>query len=126
MLSRPESVGSRGRKGDLCRCVVHMSVGHFDTVFFEKFVHFGDVTQVRVNSTRGLWIKGPRVLMHITRDGKRAVASARLTAGNTLIWGIRQVAVRLEGNLGKTAALAIANPAALILARTGTCQPLLV
>jgi hypothetical protein len=50
--------------------------------------------------------------VYITRDGTRAVASARLTAGNTLIWGSRQVALRLEGNLGKTAALAMANPGA--------------
>ena len=49
--------------------------------------------------------------MYITRDGTPAVASARLTTGNTLIWGTRRVALRLEGNLGKTAALAIASSA---------------
>jgi len=43
--------------------------------------------------------------------GTPAIASARLTTGNTLIWGTRQVALRLEDNLGKTAALAIANSA---------------
>jgi hypothetical protein len=78
---------------------------------------------VRVNSAGVLWIKGSQVLVYITRDGTPAVASARLRAGNTLIWGIRQVALRLEGNLGKAAALAIANPGALTPARTGTCQP---
>jgi hypothetical protein len=85
--------------------------GHLDPVFFQKFVHFGNVTEVEVNGTKGLWIKGPHVLMYITRDGTPATASARLTTGNTLIWGTRQVAFRLEGNLGKTAALAIANSA---------------
>jgi hypothetical protein len=85
--------------------------GHLDPVFFQKFVHFGNVTEVEVNGTKGLWIKGPHVLMYITRDGTPAAASARLTTGNTLIWGTRQVALRLEGNLGKTAALAIANSA---------------
>ena len=83
--------------------------GHLDPVFFEKFVHLGNVTKVEVNGTKGLWIKGPHVLMYITRDGTPAAASARLTTGNTLIWGTRQVALRLEGNLGQAAALAIAN-----------------
>jgi hypothetical protein len=49
--------------------------------------------------------------MYITRDGTPAAASARLTTGNTLIWGTGQVALRLEGNLGKAAALAIASSA---------------
>jgi hypothetical protein len=64
-----------------------------------------------VNGRKGLWIKGPHVLMYITRDGTPAAASARLTTGNTLIWGTGQVALRLEGNLSKAAALAIASSA---------------
>ena len=61
--------------------------GHLDPVFFQKFIHLGDVTQVRVNGRKGLWIKGPHVLLYVTRDGTPAAASARLTTGNTLIWG---------------------------------------
>jgi hypothetical protein len=85
--------------------------GHLDPVFFQKFVHSGGVTVVRVNGRKGMWVRGPHVLMYITRDGTPAAASARLTTGNTLIWGTRQVALRLEGNLTKTAALAIASSA---------------
>ena len=85
--------------------------GHLDQLVFEKFVHSGDVTEVRVNGARGLWVKGPQELVYITRDGIPVAASARLTTGNTLIWGTRQVAVRLEGNLTRTAALAIADSA---------------
>ena len=85
--------------------------GHLDQVYFEKFVHWSNVTKVAVNGTRGMWIKGPQELVYITRSGVPAVASARLTTGNTLIWGTRQVALRLEGNLGKTPALAIARSA---------------
>jgi hypothetical protein len=85
--------------------------GHLDQLVFEKFVHPGDVTEVQVNGARGLWVKGPQELVYITRDGTPAAASARLTTGNTLIWGTRQVAVRLEGNLTRTAALAIADSA---------------
>jgi hypothetical protein len=85
--------------------------GHLDPVYFQKFVHAGDVTQVEVNGTKGLWITGPHVLMYITRDGRPATASARLTVGNTLIWGTRHVALRLEGKLGKGTALGIADSA---------------
>jgi hypothetical protein len=85
--------------------------GHIDQIYFEKIVHLSDVTGVEVNGTRALWIKGPHELVYVTADGTEAVASARLTTGNTLIWGTQRVALRLEGNLGKTAALAIANSA---------------
>ena len=85
--------------------------GHVNPVFFQKFVYLARVTQVRVNGLKGLWIKGPHELLYITRDGTPAAASARLTTGNTLIWGTRQVALRLEGNLSRTAALAIASSA---------------
>jgi hypothetical protein len=85
--------------------------GHVDPVFFQKFIHLGDVTQVRVNGLKGLWIKGPHVLLYVTRDGTPAAASARLTTGNTLIWGTPRVALRLEGNLTKAEALAIAGSA---------------
>jgi hypothetical protein len=85
--------------------------GRLDQIYFEKIVHSNDVTEVEVNGTKALWIKGPHELVYVTRDGYEAAASARLTTGNTLIWGTRQVAVRLEGNLDKTAAVAIAGSA---------------
>jgi hypothetical protein len=85
--------------------------GHLDQVYFEKFVQLRNVTKVAVNGAKGLWIKGPQELVYITRSGVAAVASARLTTGNTLVWGTGQVALRVEGNLGKAAALAIAGSA---------------
>lgn len=85
--------------------------GHLDTVYFQKFLSLRMMTEVEMNGTKGAWIKGPHELVYITRDGTPAIASARLTVGNTLIWGTRQVALRLEGNFGKAAALAIANSA---------------
>jgi hypothetical protein len=78
---------------------------------FEKFVRLSQVTAVEVNHTQGLWIRGPHELVYIGRDGTPVVASARLTTGNTLIWGTGQAALRLEGNVGKTTALAIADSA---------------
>jgi hypothetical protein len=85
--------------------------GHIDPVYFEKFVGSGDVIPVKVNGTKGVWVRGPHELVYITRDGISAVASARLTTGNTLIWGTQRVALRLEGNLGKAAAIAVASSA---------------
>jgi hypothetical protein len=85
--------------------------GYLDQVVFEKLVSFGDVTQVAVNGARGLWIKGPHDLIYITRGGTPATATTRLTTGNTLIWSTGRVALRLEGNLGLDAALAIADSA---------------
>ena len=120
VLGRPSEVvvSDRGRVVSLTyRRTPHGLVrmdefaGHLDPVLFEKFVHLGGVTQVRVNGLKGLWIKGPHVLLYITRDGASAEASARLTTGNTLIWGTPQVALRLEGRLSRAAALAIASSA---------------
>jgi len=85
--------------------------GHLDQIFFQKFAHFVAAAEVEVNGFEGLWIRGPHELMYITRDGAPAAASARLTTGNTLIWGTGQVALRLEGNFGESAALAIARSA---------------
>ncbi|HEY5988253.1 MAG TPA: hypothetical protein VIV12_18035 [Streptosporangiaceae bacterium] len=85
--------------------------GRLDPVYFQKFVRFGQVTEVEVNGAKGLWIKGPHQLLYITREGVPVAASARLTTGNTLIWGTRQVALRLEGPVGKNQALAIADSA---------------
>ena len=42
--------------------------GHLDPVFFQKFIHFGDVTQVRVNGLQGLVDQGPaRAAVHHPR-----------------------------------------------------------
>lgn len=83
--------------------------GHLDAVAFRKFVLFSNVTEVRVNGVKGLWITGPQELLYIRRDGTVAAASAELTTGNTLIWGTARVAVRMAGGFGKAAALAIAD-----------------
>ncbi len=85
--------------------------GQPDQIYFEKIVHSGDVTPVTVNGTKGLWIKGPHELMYLTPDGSPAVAQPRLTTGNTLLWGTPRVALRLEGDVGQAAALAIADSA---------------
>ena len=85
--------------------------GRPDQIYFEKILHLASITEVRVNGTRGLWIKGPHEVVYITREGMTTTAPARLTTGNTLIWSTGQVTLRLEGNVGKAAALGIASSA---------------
>ena len=85
--------------------------GHLDPVYFEKFVQVGSVSEVSVNGTKGLWVTGPQEIVYVRSDGTVVQASARLTAGSTLIWGTPRVALRLEGGFSKTAALAVAASA---------------
>jgi hypothetical protein len=85
--------------------------GHLDPVYFEKFVQLGNVTEVRVDGTKGLWVTGPQEIVYVRSDGMVVQASARLTTGSTLIWGTPRVVLRLEGGLSKAAALAVAASA---------------
>ena len=64
-----------------------------------------------VNGNKALWIKGPHELVYVRRDGMQVNAPPRLTTGNTLLWGTRQAALRLEGRFGAKTALAIARSA---------------
>jgi hypothetical protein len=85
--------------------------GHLDLLIFEKFIAFARVTHVRLNGSTGLWLTGPHDLVYINDAGVPVSASARMTTGNTLIWSTGRVVLRLEGRLGKAAALAIAGSA---------------
>jgi hypothetical protein len=85
--------------------------GHLDPVYFEKFVHAGNVSEVRLNGTKGLWVTGPQEVVYVRSDGMTVQASARLTTGSTLIWGTPRVVLRLEGGFSKAAALAVAASA---------------
>jgi hypothetical protein len=85
--------------------------GQVDQIYFEKIVYLGNVTKVTVNGRKALWIKGPHELVYLQRDGTPAEAPPRLTTGNTLLWGTRQAALRLEGDFGEKTALAIARSA---------------
>ena len=85
--------------------------GHLDPVYFEKFVQVGNVTEVWLNGTKGLWVTGPQEIVYVRSDGMIVQASARLTTGSTLIWGTPRVVLRLEGGFSKAAALAVAATA---------------
>jgi hypothetical protein len=85
--------------------------GQVDQIYFEKIVYLGNVTRVTVNGRKALWIKGPHELVYLRPDGTTAEAPPRLTAGNTLLWGTKRSALRLEGNFAEKTALAIARSA---------------
>jgi hypothetical protein len=85
--------------------------GHLDPVYFEKFVHLGNVTEVRLKGTKGLWVTGPQEIVYVRSGGMVVQASARLTSGSTLIWGEPRVVLRLEGSFSKAAAFAVATSA---------------
>ena len=119
-LGRPDevAVGDRGRVVSLIYTRTPHGLlrldefaGHLDALVFEKFIAFGHVTRVRVSGSTGLWLTGPHELVYINDAGIPVSASARMTTGNTLIWGTGRVALRLEGRVGKAAALAIASSA---------------
>ncbi|MGH3161880.1 MAG: hypothetical protein ACRDOC_08360, partial [Streptosporangiaceae bacterium] len=74
-------------------------------------VHLGNVTEVRLNGAKGLWVTGPQEIVYVRSDGMVVQASARLTTGSTLIWGTPRVVLRLEGGFSKAAALAVAASA---------------
>ena len=56
-------------------------------------------------------VRGPGHPPEGTEGVPAPAARARLSVGNTLIWGTPRVALRLEGNVSKTAALTIASSA---------------
>jgi len=85
--------------------------GQVDQIYFEKIVYLGNVTKAMVNGNKALWIKGPHELVYVRRDGMQVNAPPRLTTGNTLLWGTRQAALRLEGRFGAKTAVAIARSA---------------
>ena len=80
--------------------------GTLDPIF-EKFLDEDQVHPVSVNGRRGVWVAGPHDVIYVGRDGQIRDESARL-AGNTLIWQLGNVSLRLEGALSREAALEIA------------------
>jgi hypothetical protein len=81
-----------------------------DEEFFIKIVGSGTVVEhVTMNGARAFWLEGsPHVFIFTTPEGGRIEDATRLT-GNVLIWEANGVTYRLESDLGRTEALAIAE-----------------
>lgn len=78
--------------------------------FFEKLVHGGVIVEpVTVGDARGWWLEGdPHVIYYLDRSGSFIENQSRFV-GNALIWERDGVTYRLESDLDRAAAVAIAE-----------------
>ncbi|MCW3840576.1 DUF4367 domain-containing protein [Micromonospora yasonensis] len=81
--------------------------GQLDPVF-QKQAAGPDVEFVQVDGDFAVWVGGPHTLAYVDRGGTVRVETARLAAA-TLIWQEAGVSYRLEGNLTRDEAIAIAD-----------------
>lgn len=79
--------------------------GRLDPVFIKTIREA--VTYVRIAGVEAMWLTEPHVVRYVDRDGEVRDASARLSA-STLIWERGKVSYRLEGELTRERATAIA------------------
>lgn len=75
---------------------------------FEKFLHAGDVVPTRVRGGVALWIPRPHPVLYVDTHGTVHEEAARLAA-KTLIWEREGLTYRVEGELTKEQAVAIAE-----------------
>ena len=78
--------------------------------YIEKIIQ-GDTEVERVGiGDGGAWFQGPHVVVFQDRDGRFRESHGRLV-GNTLVWQVGSVTLRLEGGLTRDEALRIARTA---------------
>jgi hypothetical protein len=84
--------------------------GDLDPVYIEKFVGSGTgVEQLEVDGSPALWIEGePHLVLFTTPGGSRREDLIRL-AGNTLLVQRGDILVRIEGEIDRERAVAIAE-----------------
>lgn len=75
---------------------------------FQKSVSDAGVQPVEVGGRPGIWVPAPHEVLYVERDGSFTSAPPHL-AGQTLIWQVGQVTLRLEGDFGRERALAVAG-----------------
>jgi hypothetical protein len=76
--------------------------------YLDKYLGAGGVQRVPVGPDPGLWIDAPHEVVYVDGSGRTRLESARL-AGRTLLWQHGDVVLRLEGDLTRAEALAIAG-----------------
>ena len=75
---------------------------------FTKFASAADIHHVTVDGTPAVWVDRPHPVLYTDRDGTVRDESARLAA-STLIWERDGVTYRIEGDLTRERAIAIAE-----------------
>jgi hypothetical protein len=76
--------------------------------YLDKYLGTDGAVRVPVGPDTGLWIEAPHEVAYTDRSGETQFESARL-AGRTLLWQHGPVTLRLEGDLPRDRALAIAR-----------------
>jgi hypothetical protein len=81
-----------------------------ETTFIEKKLVLAgnNVESVTVNGEPGFWIEGAHELIYLGPDGEQITSRTRL-AGNVLLWQHGSVTLRVEADITKLQALAIAD-----------------
>ena len=84
--------------------------GGVDEGYFEKVLGPGTTLEtVRVDGTTGYWITGrPHEIIYVNPHGDPVFDSRRIV-GDTLMWARDGITYRLETNLGREAAIALAE-----------------
>lgn len=75
---------------------------------FRKFLSVEDAESITVDGAHGVWLPGPHPVFYLDRDGQSHEQSARLS-GSTLVWEHAGVTHRVEGELTRQQAIAIAE-----------------
>jgi hypothetical protein len=76
--------------------------------YLDKYLTGSQAERVPVGADPGMWINGPHEVAYTDESGRTRFESARL-AGHTLLWQHGQVTLRLEGDLTRAEAVAIAQ-----------------
>ena len=82
--------------------------GSFDGPFMKKLAVSSSVEPVEVDGAFGFWVEGEHVIRYEGPDGGLRTESSRLAA-STLLWEVDGITYRLEGDLPKERALALAH-----------------
>jgi hypothetical protein len=78
------------------------------TPLFQKYVHADDAVPTRVDGWQGVWLPRPHPVLYLGQDGNVHEQAPRL-AGSTLIWEQGGLTYRVEGDLSRAEAAAIAE-----------------
>ena len=93
---------------------VHLLITEFKGSLEDDFIHKSagpetTIERVEVNGQAGFWLEGePHEFLYLDQAGQPIMETLRL-AGNTLLWTQGELTLRLEGDVTKEEALAVAE-----------------
>jgi hypothetical protein len=97
-------------EGDGIGLLVTAIDGRVSEGYIEKILQEGTVVErISVGGARGLWIEGPPHFFQYVDPSGQDVEDTHRPAGDTLAWTIEGVTYRMEGSVGRDAAIALAE-----------------